>query len=54
MKINSQLIFKYFGELNNSKSDEYLFFEEYLVNFYNFCFELPIENMLKELKNFKY
>lgn len=54
VKINFQLISKYFGELNNSKSDEYLFFEEYLVNFYNFCFELPIENMLKEIKNFKY
>ena len=29
-------------------------FERYLVDFYNFCFELPLENMIIEAKNFKY
>ena len=29
-------------------------FENYFHKFYNFCFELPFDNMIKKLKNFKY
>ena len=52
-KMNSNLIFKYFDHLKDPKNDEYLKFERYLMNFYKFCFELPLKNMIKEAINFK-
>ena len=41
--INKKLIFKYFEGL----------FERYLLNFFKFCFELPLENMIRDLSKFK-
>ena len=29
-------------------------FERYFINFYNFCFELPLDNMIREAIKFKY
>ena len=52
-ELNSELVLKYFADLNNSKTDKYLFFERYFNNFYNFCFELHPENMIKDALNFK-
>ena len=51
--INENLVFKYFKEFNNLKNDEYLDFERYFKDFYKFCFELPLENMIREAINFK-
>jgi cytochrome b pre-mRNA-processing protein 3 len=51
-KINKNLIFKYFKEFKDLNSDKYNKFENYLINYYNFCFELPLENMLKSSINF--
>ena len=51
--INENLVFKYFKEFNNLKNDKYLDFERYFNDFYKFCFELPLENMIREAINFK-
>ena len=52
-KINKNLIFKYFEDLKNPKSDKFALFENYLTDFYDFCFELPVENMVSSSINFK-
>ena len=51
--INSSLILGYFKDLDNEKSNKYKFFASYLLNFYNFCFELSLKNMLNNAINFK-
>lgn len=51
-KINRKLINKYFNHFNDPKSDKFTIFENYLTNFYNFCFELPLEIMVKRSINF--
>ena len=52
-QINKDIIFKYFEHLKNQNSHKISIFENYLTNFYDFCFELPIENMVKRSINFK-
>ena len=52
-KINKKLIVSYFKELSEVKSIEYLEFETYFSNFYHFCFELTLDNMVREAINFK-
>ena len=52
-KMNANLILKYFNHLKELKSDKFLKFESYLTNFYKFCFELSLKNMIKEAINFK-
>ena len=51
-KINNDLVSKYFSSLNE-KSNKYIEFERYFKNFFHFCFELPLDNMIEGLKNFK-
>ena len=53
-KIQHNLIIKYFPELKNEKSAQYCDFESYYIAFYDFCFEIPVDNMLREAINFKY
>ena len=52
-KANKNLIFKYFEVLKKAKIDKLAIFEKYLTDFYDFCFELPIENMVSRSINFK-
>ena len=52
-KINKSLIIKYFNQLNDKDSQKYLDFERYLNDFYKFCFELSLENMIREAIKFK-
>ncbi len=52
-KINKNLIIKYFNQLNDEDSQKYLNFERYLNDFYKFCFELSLENMIREAIKFK-
>ena len=52
-KMNHKLISKYFEQLNNIKSINYVQFETYFMNFFDFCFELPLDNMIEDLNNFK-
>ena len=51
-KLNESLILKYFTTLKNINTTEYQLFESYFVNFYNFCFELPLDNMILKTLNF--
>ena len=51
--IDNKLISKYFFELNDLKSDIYIDFKTYFSNFYDFCFEIPLNNMVREAINFK-
>ena len=53
-KLNKELVIKYFNELDEPNKDKFIEFDDYFKNFYNFCFELPLKNMLLEIKNFKY
>ena len=46
-------ILKYFKELQVEKDEEFKEFERYFANFYNFCFDKPLDNMLREAINFK-
>ena len=52
-KINKNLIIKYFNQLDNKDMAKYLDFERYLKDFYKFCFELSLENMIREAIKFK-
>ncbi len=52
-QINLFLLTRYFSNLNDDKLGNLSILNEYFVNFYNFCFELPLENMLNKLNNFK-
>ena len=44
----------YFDILKSNKDSKYSEFEGYFLNFFNFCFELPLNSMIKEVKKFKY
>ena len=52
-KLNKNLIIKYFNHLNDKDSQKYQDFERYLNDFYKFCFELSLENMIREAIKFK-
>ena len=51
-KTNKKLIQNYLTNLSNDPQ-KYEKFEYYLEQFYNFCFELSPENMLKNIIKFK-
>ena len=50
--INENLIIKYFPQLDDSSSKKYQLFNQYFINFYDFCFELHPETMIKDALNF--
>ena len=52
-KINTDLIIKYFNELDASKTDKISLFSNYLVTFYNFCFDIDPQNMIQDALKFK-
>ena len=52
-KLNKNLIIKYFNHLNDKDSQKYQDFERYLNDFYKFCFELSLENMIRDAIKFK-
>ena len=51
-RINEKLIFKYFGDLKLNNNGNYTKFEEYLINFYYFCFDISLDNMIREALEF--
>ena len=51
--INENLIIKYFPQLDDSNSKKYQLFNEYFINFYDFCFELHPETMIKDAIKFR-
>ena len=52
-RISSNLVLKYFGHLKDPKNDKFTKFETYFLNFYKFCFELSLKNMIKDALKFK-
>ena len=52
--LNMDLIKKYFESLNTKETNNLSHFVDYINNFFNFCFELPLDNMLDKANNFKY
>ena len=50
--MNKKMILTYFKEFEVDNNN-YTEFEAYFLNFYNFCFEIPLDNMLRETINFK-
>ena len=54
LEINSKLILNYFHYFNGEKDDKFIEFINYLSKFYDFCFELPLDNMIKASIKFKY
>ena len=53
LKINSLVLIKYFPKLKEVKNTTFDEFLKYFENFFDFCFELPSDNMLKELKTYR-
>ena len=53
IKINKKLILKYFSHLEDDSSKKYELFDQYLLKFYHFCFELGPEIMIKDAIKFK-
>ena len=53
IKINQKVVMKYFKELNDTNSESYKKFERYLIDFYNFCFDISPDNMIRDLMKFK-
>ena len=51
--INHVLITKYFSELNEQKNGRFLEFKSYFLNFFHFCFEIHLDNMVREAIKFK-
>ena len=52
-KLNKKLVLKYFNTLKDEKNSKFVDFERYFSQFYKFCFELPLKNMIREALNFK-
>ena len=52
--INSILIQDYFSSLKKEEKTKLTIFNDYFINFFNFCFELPLNNMLEGSIKFKF
>ena len=52
-KINRELIKTYFEIFNDKKQSNIDEFEQYFQKFYDFCFEIPLDNMIEDSIKFK-
>ena len=52
--INEKLLKSYFSSLNNHQNEKLGILKDYLHKFFNFCFDKPLDNMIREAINFKY
>ena len=53
-KLNKKLVTRYFTTLKGENDPKIVDFERYFNKFYKFCFELPLQNMIRGSINFKY
>tara|TARA_E500000178_G_scaffold332673_1_gene366775 strand:+ start:806 stop:1309 length:504 start_codon:yes stop_codon:yes gene_type:complete len=53
-KLNKDLLKKYFTSISTLESSKLAKFNDYFSNFFNFCFELHLDNMLEETIKFKF
>ena len=52
-KMNSEVVKKYFSHLYDKENVGLSLFNDYFLNFFNFCFELPLDSMIEGSINFK-
>ena len=52
--INKDILIKYFDSLISKKNANLSLLASYFEEFYSFCFELSMDNMIEDIKNFKY
>ena len=52
-KLNKKLVSRYFTAFKGENDPKIVDFERYFYEFYKFCFELPLQNMIRETLNFK-
>ena len=52
-KINSSLMKNYFVVFKDKENTKLAQFNDYFSKFYDFCFELPLNNMIEESIKFK-
>ena len=52
-KMNSDLVKNYFPSLNDEDDVKLAKFNDYFLNFYNFCFEQRLDNMIEKAIKFK-
>ena len=52
--VNERIVIKYFDTIKLDNEQKINQFQLYFVKFFDFCFELSDENMLKHLKKFNY
>ena len=53
-KVNPVLILSYFNTLKNEDKSKLDDFIGYFTNFFNFCFELSLDNMIEDALKYKY
>ena len=53
LNFNQKYFLKYFGELKKLDNPKYKEIKSYFSNFYNYCSKLSLDNMIKEVINFK-
>ena len=53
-KINSKIVKKYFNSLVSKETTKLEVLNDYFSNFFNFCFELSLSNMVEDCIKFKY
>ena len=52
-KLNKKIVFKYFDKEVNKNAVNYDILEVYFDDFFKFCFELSLDNMIQNAKNYK-
>ena len=53
-EINENLLTKYFNNINTSNNRDLDIFKDYFIKFYDFCFELSHDIMVREAIKFNY
>ena len=53
-EINENLIIKYFSQKDHKNELNYIDLKAYFNDFFYFCFELSLNNMIKNSKNYKF
>ncbi len=51
-KINQKIILKYFDQKDHKNTINYDHIADYFNGFFNFCYELSLDNMIQDAKNY--
>ena len=54
ININENLVKNYFPSLNTEDGKNLSLFSDYLLNFFNFCFEKPLNTVIEQSSQFNY